>query len=140
MIIGKRNGTILVITCVTFALIQLIIIYGVSFSGVKKHIKLSWKTEFDIIFEDHPVFRTYNISRVYRERKRVTVLIIVSSAPKRSDRRESIRKTWWKECVPKNEVWSDLLFLAFSERNLSEFRSLLSMTPIEFPKIFTIFH
>ena len=67
-------------------------------------------TGFDKFLRMHPVFRTYNIPTITRlsnnksKKKVVNVLVIVSTAPKRRDRRLNIRKTWWKECVPTNEV------------------------------------
>ena len=32
-------------------------------------------------------------------KKKVTLLIVVTSAPKRFDRRQAIRDTWWKHCT-----------------------------------------
>ena len=59
---------------------------------------------FDRYLDNHKVFRKLNVSRVNYPKKRVNILVIVSSAPQRSDRRENIRQTWWKDCVPTNEV------------------------------------
>ena len=37
-------------------------------------------------------------------RKKVDLLLIVSSGPRRIDRREAIRQTWWKDCVQTSKV------------------------------------
>ena len=65
----------------------------------------TFESKFDFFLENHPVFREYRLPRVQKSHKRrVNVLVIVSTAPKRRDRRDSIRKTWWKDCVTKNQV------------------------------------
>ena len=64
----------------------------------------SQESEFDNFLRTHPVFGTYSVSRINKRKKRVNVLVIVSSAPKRRDRRDSIRRTWWKQCVPTKKV------------------------------------
>ena len=48
---------------------------------------------------ENPVYANFNISKV-RRKKKVTLLVIVSSGPRRSDRRNAIRETWWKQCKP----------------------------------------
>lgn len=47
---------------------------------------------------NHPVFKTFNLTLPDRKKK-VRLLLIVSTAPQRYDRREAIRKTWWTQCV-----------------------------------------
>ena len=50
----------------------------------------------------NPVYRSLHIPKPdegYRKKK-VDVLIIVSSGPRRSERRKAIRETWMKDCVP----------------------------------------
>ena len=63
---------------------------------------------FDSLLEKHPLFKTFNLSRVNTIKKQVNVLIIVSTAPKRRDRRDSIRQTWWKRCLKTTKVCESL--------------------------------
>ena len=60
--------------------------------------------KFDRFLRQHPVFGKYNISVVNSPKKKVTLLLIVSTAPRRADRRASIRDTWWKQCVGNEKV------------------------------------
>ena len=47
--------------------------------------------------KDNAVYKHFNVlSREKRER--TNLLVIVSSAPKRADRRDAIRETWWSLC------------------------------------------
>ena len=46
---------------------------------------------------DNPIYRNFEIKEA-KKKKRVTVLVIVSSGPRRIDRRNAIRNTWWKLC------------------------------------------
>ena len=63
------------------------------------------KDSFITFLKNHSVFKTFNVSRVYKKKKRVHILVIVSTAPKRRDRRDSIRQTWWKRCVQIKKVF-----------------------------------
>lgn len=55
---------------------------------------------------DNPVFKTFDIKKPKRK-KFAHVLLIVSSGPRRVDRRNAIRDTWWKDCKKTgNGVWS----------------------------------
>lgn len=47
---------------------------------------------------ENPVYATYDISKPV-QKERVNVLLIISSGPRRGDRRDALRKTWLKECV-----------------------------------------
>lgn len=47
---------------------------------------------------ENPVYATYNITKPV-QKERVNVLLIISSGPRRRDRRDALRKTWLKECV-----------------------------------------
>ena len=47
---------------------------------------------------ENPVYATYGISKPV-QKERVNVLLIISSGPRRGDRRDALRKTWLKECV-----------------------------------------
>ena len=46
---------------------------------------------------DNPVYANFNITKTLKKRK-VNVILIVSSGPRRIARRNAIRKTWWKQC------------------------------------------
>ena len=52
---------------------------------------------------ENPIYEKYNIAKP-QEKKKVTILLIVSSGPRRSDRRNAIRETWWKYCKPTDGV------------------------------------
>ena len=58
---------------------------------------------------DNPVYAKFNISRKEKQSK-FNLLIIVSSAPKRHDRRLATRETWWQQCKSTERV-SGHLFL-----------------------------
>ena len=47
---------------------------------------------------ENPVYATYNITKPV-QKERVNVFLIISSGPRRGDRRDALRKTWLKECV-----------------------------------------
>ena len=51
----------------------------------------------------HPVFKDFHIMPPV-QKKNVRLLVIVTTAPQRNDRREAIRNTWWTQC--KNQVWN----------------------------------
>ena len=61
-----------------------------------------------------PLFSHYNISEPPRK-KRVSVIIIVSSGPMRFDRRQAIRDTWWEECKPVKDVSIRFITLPISK-------------------------
>ena len=77
------------------------------FSKIEIETLPSQKPEdsFITFLKNHSVFKTFNVSRVYKKKKRVHILVIVSTAPKRRDRRDSIRQTWWKRCVQTKKVF-----------------------------------
>ena len=52
---------------------------------------------------DNPIYRKFNIPRRSR-RDQVNLLIIVSSAPARKQRRDGIRDTWWTKCSSTSKV------------------------------------
>ena len=53
--------------------------------------------------ENNPVYKQFKIKPL-PVRKEVTILVIVSSGPRRIDRRNAIRQTWWQQCKPTEEV------------------------------------
>ena len=52
---------------------------------------------------ENPIYANYNIAKP-EKKKKVTILLIISSGPRRSDRRNAIRETWWKHCKPTHGV------------------------------------
>ena len=74
----------------------------------KKSLMKEPEDSFVLFLKNHSVFKMFNISRVYKKKKRVHVLVIVSTAPKRRDRRDGIRKTWWKRCLQTKKVFKQL--------------------------------
>ena len=52
---------------------------------------------------ENPIYANFNISR-NKNPPHVTLLIIVSSAPKRIERRMAIRETWWQQCKSSEKV------------------------------------
>lgn len=52
---------------------------------------------------ENPVYSRFNIPR-QENRPKINLLIIVSSAPTRGDRRSAIRDTWWNQSYTNNEV------------------------------------
>lgn len=64
--------------------------------------RLNYNFEISL-FNNNPIYTRFNITNP-KIRKRVTVLIIVSTAPRRYDRRQAIRETWWRHCKQTNEV------------------------------------
>jgi len=66
-------------------------------------INLTQMDSFNAFIHSHPIFGKFNITRPPKIKK-VNVLVIVSSAPKRIDRRQMIRRTWWQECKNNENV------------------------------------
>ena len=67
--------------------------------------------------DKNSVFRNFNITAP-SVRKNVTILIIVSTAPRRSDRRQAIRETWWQDCKKTGNVSQTLIFVIQRLKNL----------------------
>ena len=70
---------------------------------------------------ENPIYKRFKITDrvkikngtvVKLKKKKVDILLIVSSGPRRADRRQAIRETWWKDCVPSGKV-SSLEILEF---------------------------
>ena len=59
----------------------------------------------------NPVFAPFDIEKP-EKKKYVNVLIIVSSGPRRVDRRNAIRETWWKDCKNTNGVSEYLIYMS----------------------------
>lgn len=58
----------------------------------------------------NPIYSKFGIKPA-KSRKRVTLLIIVSTGPRRHDRRQAIRQTWWQECKPTKMVIPECIFM-----------------------------
>ena len=64
----------------------------------------------------NPVYERLRIADTYNKdgetiqikKKKVDLLVIVSSGPRRADRRQAIRDTWWKDCKPTSQVRNNL--------------------------------
>eukprot|EP00111_Clytia_hemisphaerica_P017632 TCONS_00052162-protein len=68
----------------------------------------------------NPVYERFQLKDTVRKndgsvvkikRKKVDLLLIVSSGPRRFDRRQAIRQSWWKDCVPTSKVIPKCWFL-----------------------------
>ena len=57
---------------------------------------LSW-------LDENPIYSKYKIETIPR-RKHVTIIVIISTAPRRLERRMAIRDTFWKECIKTKSV------------------------------------
>ena len=62
---------------------------------------------------ENPIYKRFKITDrvkikngtiVKLKKKKVDILLIVSSGPRRADRRQAIRDTWWTDCVPSGKV------------------------------------
>jgi len=62
---------------------------------------------------ENPVYAKFNISRKEKPSK-VSLLVVVSSAPTRYDRRLAIRETWWKQCKSTKRVSIQCVFMTDS--------------------------
>ena len=52
----------------------------------------------------NPIYANFSI-KPNQSRKRVNLLVIVTSAPSRIERRNAIRDTWWKSCRNNTKVY-----------------------------------
>ena len=78
----------------------------------KSHSELSENLKLYMKVRNNPVYRHLDILDRGR-RESVNLLVIVSSAPKRSDRRIGIRETWWPLCKSNGKVLQLLECLIF---------------------------
>jgi len=58
---------------------------------------------FDDYLIKHPLFSKFNL-KISPNKTRVNLVVIITSAPKRSDRRQAIRDTWWQQCKSNDRV------------------------------------
>ena len=61
-----------------------------------------WPDKFKYLQENF-IYKRYNIKAPKIKEKR-DLVYIVSSAPKRYERRQAIRDTWWPDCKPARRV------------------------------------
>eukprot|EP00112_Aurelia_sp_Birch-Aquarium-sp1_P009468 Seg20760.1 transcript_id=Seg20760.1/GoldUCD/mRNA.D3Y31 product="hypothetical protein" protein_id=Seg20760.1/GoldUCD/D3Y31 len=55
------------------------------------------KSKFFAALRTNSIYKSFGV-KLKKRRQSVNLLLVVSSAPKRSDRRASIRETWWTLC------------------------------------------
>ena len=79
---------------------------SLEWAAQSRHQKLSTLLENPIYKRFHIKDRllTKNGTVVKIKKKQVDLLLVVSSGPRRADRRQAIRDTWWKDCVPTGNV------------------------------------
>ena len=94
-------GTVLIIYCIATKIIAVGKESFILKNGLKQVTEPNNLLRGDDFLISHPVFKNFNITPPTRK-KRVHLLIIISSAPQRYSRREAIRDTWWSHC--KNQV------------------------------------
>ena len=110
----KKKAAILAV------MIFLILLYFLIFETVadlsrNKYTKRSSKyatnlNYFNLISYDtsyimkNPIYANFSI-KPNQYRKRVNLLVIVTSAPSRIERRNAIRDTWWKSCRNNTKVY-----------------------------------
>jgi len=61
------------------------------------------EASFDEYLIKHPLFSKFNLT-ISPNKTRVNLVVIITSAPKRSDRRQAIRDTWWQQCKSNDRV------------------------------------
>lgn len=70
-------------------------------------LKLS--KEINNVTSHHPIYKDFNIPGkgmfgTLNTLQQINILLVVSSGPGRLQRRNAIRRTWWKECQQKPNV------------------------------------
>ncbi|XP_057294448.1 uncharacterized protein LOC130622994 isoform X2 [Hydractinia symbiolongicarpus] len=70
--------------------------------------------------ETNPIYQAFDIIPPPTKEK-VDLLLIVSSGPRRSDRRDAIRQTWWQQCVPTNGLVPKCIFITDFQRHNDTF-------------------
>ena len=73
-------------------------------STLQNNIGIATTITDDMILSN-PIYSQFNIIPT-KKKKNVTLLLIVSSGPKRFERRQAIRDTYWKQCHSSKEVSS----------------------------------
>ena len=70
----------------------------------------------------NPIYANFSI-KPNQSRKRVNLLVIVTSAPSRIERRNAIRDTWWKSCQNNTKVYVYIFTVIWNIQNLMLIRS-----------------
>eukprot|EP00794_Sanderia_malayensis_P017034 gene17034-18748_t len=70
--------------------------------------------------QNSSLFRHFRIAG-RDKRETVTLLVVVSSAPKRTDRRNAIRQTWWQMCNNTDMVHIRCLFITDKQTSNSQY-------------------
>ena len=98
------TGIICLFVITTFKMTTLFqLCYWSSNSILQKQDVILELDPFDAYIRAHPVFGDMKFPRP-QMKKKVNILLIASSGPKRSDRRQAIRDTWWKQCLITGKV------------------------------------
>ncbi|XP_066910310.1 uncharacterized protein [Clytia hemisphaerica] len=71
--------------------------------------------------KSNPIYRRFNVEHVDAVLRRVDLFLLVSSGPGRVERRDAIRKTWWKECVNTKRITLACFFVTDAVNNQSKF-------------------
>ncbi|XP_002158539.2 lactosylceramide 1,3-N-acetyl-beta-D-glucosaminyltransferase [Hydra vulgaris] len=79
---------------------------SLKWSSYSKGLKMKYLLE-------NPIYAKWNMSKA-KKKKKVTILLVVSSGPKRFDRRQAIRETWWTQCKVTGNVVPECIF--FTDR------------------------
>ncbi len=78
-----------------------------------KQSKVPEVSDLYLKIKDNAVFRHLKTTK-REKRESVNFLLLVSSAPKRTDRRNAIRETWWSLCKSTKKVCSWLLYCFYT--------------------------
>ena len=122
-----RKFSILKITLFILVVVNAMIIFMIQLKG-QTYVHIFWSFDekqqmLDSItswIDSNDVFSRLNIrNAMAAEYKEVNVLIIVSTASNRVDRRQAIRETWWKDCKKTNHV--SMYFESFSNSSQENF-------------------
>ena len=82
---------------------------------------ISYNTSYII---KNPIYANFSI-KPNQSRKRVNLLVIVTSAPSRIERRNAIRDTWWKSCQNNTKVYVQKFTVIWNIQNQVVIRSML---------------
>jgi len=99
MVLQHAKFVFLFTTCISASLFLLNLSYYKIPQPKQQQQQQQQQAPFDAFLQAHPIYSKFNFTaRTKEKKKKINVLVIVSSAPKRSDRRQMIRETWWQEC------------------------------------------
>ncbi|XP_057300400.1 uncharacterized protein LOC130631683 [Hydractinia symbiolongicarpus] len=81
-------------------------------------------TRESVYIKNNPYLANFNI-KPKGKKKKVTLLLIVSTGPRRYDRRATIRNTWWQQCKPTGEVKPECIFMTDELTENQEFYDIV---------------